>query len=145
MRSVSGFLVSVALFSVAAVAQDYPSKPIRLLIGFPTGGNVDVVGRIVAQKMSEGFGQQVLPENRTGAGAIIANEHVAKSPADGYTLLVVSGAFVTQAATMKKLPYDPVRDFSFISTLVRYPLVFSVRSDSRFCTLDEFSGIETTA
>jgi tripartite-type tricarboxylate transporter receptor subunit TctC len=132
--------VVMGLVAAPAVAQDYPNKPIRLLIGFPTGGNVDVVGRIVAQKMSEGFGQQVLPENRTGAGSIIANEHVAKSAADGYTLLVVSGAFVTQAATMKKLPYDPIRDFSFISTLVTYPLVFSVRSDSRFKTLDEFIG-----
>jgi len=129
----------LGLLASAVAAQEYPGKPVRLLIGFPTGGNVDVVGRIVAQKMSEGFGQQVLPENRTGAGSIIANEHVAKS-ADGYTLLVVSGAFVTQAATMKKLPYDPVRDFSFISTLVTYPLVFSVRSDSRFRTLDEFIG-----
>src|SRR5437899_12485138 len=137
MRVACG-LLSAALLCSSAAAQDYPSKPIRLLIGFPTGGNVDVVGRIVAQKVSEGFGQQVLPENRTGAGAIIANEHVAKSPADGYTLLVVSGAFVTQAATMKKLPYVPVRDFSFISTLVTYPLVFSVRSDSRFRTLYEF-------
>src|SRR6266498_216513 len=128
----------VAPLCAAALAQDYPGKPVRLLIGFPTGGNVDVVGRIVAQKMSEGFGQQVLPENRTGAGSIIANEHVAKSAADGYTLLVVSGAFVTQAATMKKLPYDPVRDFSWISTVVTYPLVLSVRSDSRFKNLDEF-------
>src|SRR5437016_14620690 len=126
------------LLAAPALAQDFPAKPIRLLIGFPPGGNVDVVGRILAQKISEGFGQQVLPENRTGAGSIIANEHVAKSAPDGYTLLVVSGAFVTQAATMKKLPYDPVRDFSFISTLVTYPLVFSVRSDSRFRTLDEF-------
>jgi tripartite-type tricarboxylate transporter receptor subunit TctC len=133
-------LLSAALLTASAGAQDYPSKPIRLLIGFPPGGNVDVVGRIVAQKMGEGFGQQVLPENRTGAGSIIANEHVAKSAADGYTLLVVSGAFVTQAATMKKLPYDPVRDFSWISTVVTYPLVFSVRSDSRFRTLDEFIG-----
>jgi len=130
----------VGALSMPAVAEDYPGKPIRLVVGFPPGGNVDVVGRIVAQKMSEGLGQQVLPENRTGAGSIIANEHVAKSAADGYTLLVVSGAFVTQAATMKKLPYDPVRDFSFISTLVTYPLVLSVRSDSRFKTLDEFIG-----
>ncbi len=140
MRSVSGFLVSVALFSVAAVAQDYPSKPVRLLIGFPTGGNVDLVGRIVAQKMSEDFGRQVLPENRTGAGGIIANEYVVKSAPDGYTLLVVAGAFVTQAAAMKKLPYDSAHDFSWISTVVTYPLVLSVRADSRFKTLDEFIG-----
>jgi len=130
----------IAPLCAVALAQDYPARPVRLLIGFPPGGNVDVVGRIVAQKMSEGFGRQVLPENRTGAGSIIANEHVAKSTADGYTLLVVSGAFVTQAATMKKLPYDSVRDFSWISTVVTYPLVLSVRSDSRFRTLDEFIG-----
>ena len=126
------------LASAVAAAQDYPSRPVRLVVGFPPGGNVDVVGRIIAQKMSEGLSQQLVPENRTGAGSIIANEFVAKSAPDGYTLLVVSGAFVTQAATMKKLPYDPLRDFSFISTIVTYPLVFSVRSDSRFRTLGEF-------
>ena len=136
MRAAALFLGLLA--SAVAAAQDYPSKPVRLVVGFPPGGNVDVVGRIVAQKMSEGFSQQVLPENRTGAGSIIANEYVAKATADGYTLLVVSGAFVTQAATMKKLPYDSLRDFSFISTVVTYPLVFSVRSDSRFRTLGEF-------
>jgi len=136
MRAAALFLGLVA--SAVAAAQDYPSRPVRLVVGFPPGGNVDVVGRIVAQKMSEGLSQQVVPENRTGAGSIIANEYVAKSAADGYTLLVVSGAFVTQAATMKKLPYDPLRDFSFISTIVTYPLVFSVRSDSRFRTLGEF-------
>ena len=119
-------------------AQEFPSRPIRLMIGFPTGGNVDIVGRIVAQKMSEGLGQQVVPENKTGAGSIIANDYVAKSAPDGYTLLVVSGAFVTQAATSRKLPYDPLRDFSWVSTIVSYPLVFSVRADSRFRTLGEF-------
>jgi len=133
-------LLLAALACAVVCAQENPSKPIRLVVGFPPGGNVDVVGRIVAQKMSEGLSQQVLPENRTGAGSIIANEFVAKSPADGYTLLVVSGAFVTQAATMKKLPYDPLRDFSWVSTIVGYPLVFSVRSDSRFRSLDEFIG-----
>src|SRR5260221_8193845 len=134
------FALVAALAAPPAIAQDYPSKPIRLVVGFPPGGNVDVVGRIVAQKMSEGLSQQVLPENRTGAGAIIANEFVAKSVPDGYTLLVVSGALVTQAATMKKLPYDSLRDFSWVSTIVSYPLVFSVRSDSRFRSLDEFVG-----
>jgi tripartite-type tricarboxylate transporter receptor subunit TctC len=128
----------LALACSLAAAQDYPARPLRLMIGFPTGGNVDIVGRIVAQKMSEGLGQQVVPENKTGAGSIIANDYVAKSPADGYTLLVVSGAFVTQAATTRKLPYDPLRDFTFVSTVVSYPLVFSVRSDSRFRSLGEF-------
>jgi tripartite-type tricarboxylate transporter receptor subunit TctC len=131
-------LVLGLLASVFAAAQEYPSRPIRLIVGFPPGGNVDVVGRIVAQKLGEGLSQQVVPENRTGAGSMIANEYVAKSAPDGYTLLVVSGAFVTQAATTRKLPYDPLRDFTFISTVVTYPLVFSVRADSRFKSLDEF-------
>src|SRR3954465_4567385 len=116
----------------------YPVKPVKLLIGFPPGGNVDVVGRIVAAKMSEGLGQQVVPENRTGAGGLIANEAVAKAAPDGYTLLLVSGAHVTQAAVRASLPYDPVRAFAWVSTVVKYPLVIEVRSDSRFKTLDEF-------
>src|SRR5258707_13570509 len=95
-------LLSAALLCASAAGQDYPSKPVRLLIGFPTGGNVDVVGRIVAQKMSEGFGQQVLPENRTGAGSLIANAHVAKAAADRYTCLGVRQSVVTQGATMKQ-------------------------------------------
>src|SRR4051812_42697795 len=121
----------------SAPAQEYPAKPLKLLIGFPPGGNVDVVGRIVAAKMSEGLGQQVVPENRTGAGGIIANDAVAKAAPDGYVLLLVSGAHVTQAAVRASLPYDPVRAFAWISTAVKYPLVIEVRADSRFKTLDE--------
>jgi tripartite-type tricarboxylate transporter receptor subunit TctC len=132
------FAAVLALLSLEASAQEYPAKPLKLLIGFPPGGNVDVVGRIVAAKMSEGLGQQVVPENRTGAGGIIANEAVAKAPPDGYTLLLVSGAHVTQAAVRASLPYDPVRAFAWVSTVVKYPLVIEVRSDSRFKTLDEF-------
>jgi len=127
-----------ALAGPLARAQEYPAKPIKLLIGFPPGGNVDVVGRIVAAKMSEGLGQQVVPENRTGAGGIIANDAVAKAAPDGYTLLLVSGAHVTQAAVRASLPYDPVRAFAWISTVVKYPLVIEVRADSRFKTLDDF-------
>jgi tripartite-type tricarboxylate transporter receptor subunit TctC len=127
-----------ALSSVPARAQEYPAKPMKLLIGFPPGGNVDVVGRIVAAKMSEGLGQQVVPENRTGAGGIIANDAVAKAAPDGYTLLLVSGAHVTQAAVRASLPYDPVHAFAWVSTVVKYPLVIEVRADSRFKTLDQF-------
>jgi tripartite-type tricarboxylate transporter receptor subunit TctC len=133
-------LAIAAVLSCAgpALAQDYPAKPLKLLIGFPPGGNVDVVGRIVAAKMSEGLGQQVVPENRTGAGGIIANDFVAKAAPDGYSLLLVSGAHVTQAAVRASLPYDPVRDFAWVSIVVKYPLVIEVRSDSRFKTLDQF-------
>ncbi len=132
------FAALVASAPLGARAQEYPAKPIKLLIGFPPGGNVDVVGRIVAAKMSEGLGQQVVPENRTGAGGIIANDAVAKATPDGYTLLLVSGAHVTQAAVRASLPYDPVRAFAWVSTVVKYPLVIEVRSDSDFKTLDQF-------
>lgn len=134
----AALLAVAAGLAPLAAAQDYPNRPVKLVIGFPPGGNVDVIGRIVAQKMTEGLGRPVLAENRTGAGSIIANEYVAKSVPDGYTLLVVSGAHVTQAAVMTKLPYDPVRDFAWVSTLVTYPIVISVRADSRFRTLDEY-------
>ncbi|HKA40190.1 MAG TPA: tripartite tricarboxylate transporter substrate binding protein [Burkholderiales bacterium] len=136
----AALLAAGAGFASLAAAQDYPGagRTVRLVIPFPPGGNVDLGGRIVAQKMSEGFGRQVLAENRTGAGGIIANEHVAKSAPDGYTLVVISGAHVTQAAVMTKLPYDPVRDFAWVSTVVSYPLVLAVRSESRFKSLDEY-------
>lgn len=125
-------LASLSLAPLLSTAQDYPSKPVRMVLGFPPGGNVDVVARIVAQKMSEGLAQQVVVENRAGAGSAIANEFVSKAAPDGYTLLLVSGAHVTLAATVKKLPYDPVRDFTFISPVVTYPLVIVVKPDSRF-------------
>ena len=137
-RLFPAILAAAALACATAHAQEYPAKPLKLLIGFPPGGNVDVVGRIVAAKMSEGLGQQVVPENRTGAGGIIANDAVAKAAPDGYSLLLVSGAHVTQAAVRASLPYDPVRSFAWVSTVVKYPLVIEVRSDSRFKTLDEF-------
>jgi tripartite-type tricarboxylate transporter receptor subunit TctC len=138
MRNLFGFLLVASLFAAAgAAAQEYPNRPIRLLVGFPPGGNVDIVGRIVAQKLAEGLGRAVVVENRPGAGSIIANELAARATADGYTLLMVSGAHVTQAATQKKLPYDPLRDFGWISTLVSYPIVIVVRAESRFKTLDE--------
>jgi tripartite-type tricarboxylate transporter receptor subunit TctC len=134
----AAFALAAWFAAPLACAQEYPAKPLKLLIGFPPGGNVDVVGRIVAAKMSEGLGQQVVPENRTGAGGIIANDAVAKAAPDGYTLLLVSGAHVTQAAVRASLPYDPVRAFAWVSTVVKYPLVIEVRGDSRFKTLDEF-------
>src|SRR5687767_8000038 len=141
MRSWLAALLAAGIgFAPSAAAQEYPGagRSVRLVIPFPPGGNVDLGGRIVAQKMSEGFGRQVLAENRTGAGGIIANEHVARAAPDGYTLIVISGAHVTQAAVMKKLPYDPVREFAWVSTVVSYPLVLAVRSESRFRSLDEY-------
>src|SRR5262245_9154461 len=137
MRDLIGVLLVALILAADVAAQAFPARPVRLLVGFPPGGNVDVVGRIVGQKMAEGLGRSVIVENRPGAGGIIANELAVKATPDGYTLLMVSGAHVTQAATQKKLPYDALRDFGWISTLVSYPIVILVRADSRFKTLDE--------
>jgi tripartite-type tricarboxylate transporter receptor subunit TctC len=137
MREWFGVLLVALVFAADVAAQAFPARPVRLLVGFPPGGNVDVVGRIVGQKMAEGLGRPVVVENRPGAGGIIANELAVKATPDGHTLLMVSGAHVTQAATQKKLPYDALRDFGWISTLVSYPIVILVKADSRFKTLDE--------
>jgi tripartite-type tricarboxylate transporter receptor subunit TctC len=110
------FLVAAAWITGAAAQSGYPSKPLRLVCPFPPGGVVDTVSRIVAQKLSESLGQSVIVDNRAGAGGNIAAELVAKSPADGYTLL--TGTIATHAINVSlysKMPYDAERDFVPIS------------------------------
>jgi tripartite-type tricarboxylate transporter receptor subunit TctC len=116
-------------------AQAYPNKPIKMIVGFPPGGNVDLVGRMVAQKLSQNLGQPVVVEPKTGAAGLIANQFIASAPPDGYTLLLAPSAFVTQAATKSKLPYSPTNDFTWISRVLSYPFVVVVRPDSPFKTL----------
>ncbi len=110
-----------------SVSADYPVKSIRLLAGFPPGGNVDIQARLVAQKMAEFLGQPVVVDNRSGAGGIIAADLVAKAAPDGYTLLVASGGHLINPALYKKLPYDTERDFAPIS-IVAYAPHFMVAS-----------------
>ncbi len=134
------FALSLGVAPMQSAAQDFPAKPIRLIVGFPPGGNADLGARIVAQKMADGLGRAVIVENRTGAGGTVASAYVAKANPDGYTLLLMIGGFVTQAATMKNLPYDSTKDFSPISLLVTYPIVIAVASDSEFKTLNDLIG-----
>src|SRR5690348_992856 len=94
----------------SALAQDYPTKPIRLVVPFPPGGGTDFMARVIMQKVGEGLGGTVVVENRGGAGSSIGTDIVAKSPADGYTLLIVSGAHAINPSIYPKLPYDSVRD-----------------------------------
>ncbi len=103
--------------SASAIAQNYPVKPVRVVIPWPTGGANDVVGRIVFQKLSEQLGQQFVIENRGGASGTIGADFVAKAPADGYTLMVHSAAHVTNPHLFKKLPYDTLRDFTGVTAL----------------------------
>jgi tripartite-type tricarboxylate transporter receptor subunit TctC len=116
----TALLVAGALASpLVASAQKYPEKPVRVVIVFPPGGSNDVVGRIVFQKVSELAGQQFVIDNRGGAAGQIGSEIVAKSPADGYTVMVQSTTHVANAHLYKKLNYDPLKDFIGITTLAR--------------------------
>ena len=100
-----------------ALAQAYPNKPVRFLVGFPPGGVADVLARIIGPKLSEHLGQPVVIENRAGAGSNIAAEAVAKSPADGYTLFVYSTVNAVNVSLFSKLSYDPVKDFAPVSLI----------------------------
>src|SRR2546423_5881780 len=101
----------IAAGSASVQAQAYPTRPVRLVVGFTPGGGVDINARLLASKLSELLGQQVIVDNRPGAGTNIANELVAKSAPDGYTLLVNSPAVAINMALYKNLPYDTLRDF----------------------------------
>lgn len=116
-------VVLVALLvPAAAFAQAYPNRAIRLLVPFPPGGPADILGRIIGQKMSESFGQQVIIDNRPGGNTIIAAEAAAKSAPDGYTVLMAIDSTLTMnPALYTKLPYDPIRDFDPVSLIAIVP------------------------
>lgn len=102
----------------AAMAQGYPSKPLRWVVPFPPGGSADIMGRMIGQDLAKTLGQQVVIENRAGASAIVGSEYVAKSPADGYTLLQANVSQMTiHPSLYPKLPYDPLRDFAPVTVL----------------------------
>jgi len=113
--------VSLCTASITVFAQQYPSKPIRLVIPFPPAGATDVLGRALGQKLSESLGQAVVIENRPGAGSTIGAEQVANAPADGYTLLLASGSICISANLYKKLPFEPAKSFAPISLVGHVP------------------------
>ena len=113
----------------SAQTSDWPKQPIRIIVGFAAGGGNDVFARLVAQRLSERLGQSVVVENRTGAGSIIAFEHVARAAPDGYTLLVAPfGATIVNPAVYAKLPYDPAA-LQPLSIVASFPFVLAVRAD----------------
>ena len=119
-RALAALAVSVPML---ACAQDYPSKVVRIIVPYPPGGTVDVVARLTAARLSENLGQQFIVDNRPGANGTIGSAAVAKSPPDGYTLLVQASTFVATALLMDKLPYDISKDFTPITNLGAVPLV----------------------
>jgi len=106
-----------------AAAQVYPTKPVRIVVGFPTGGVTDLVARVLGQKLGENLGHQFIVDNRPGAGSVIASEITARATPDGYTLSVVSTSFAINAGAHKKLPYDPIKDFSAVILATAAPQV----------------------
>jgi len=126
MRRLSAALIGLALAG-GALAQAYPSKPIRLVVGFPPGGGMDLSARVYAAKLHEPLGTPIVVENRPGATGIVAGEAVAKAAPDGYTLLVgASGQMTINPLILAKHPYDTVRDFAAITTLAQFPMVIAV-------------------
>jgi tripartite-type tricarboxylate transporter receptor subunit TctC len=113
-----GVVVLAVVPMSAALAQTYPAKPVRMIVPFPAGGATDIVGRVVAQKLAEAWGHQVIVDNRGGAGGTIGSDVAAKSPPDGYTLLVgTSSTHAVAPSLYSKLSYDPVRDFAPVTLL----------------------------
>jgi tripartite-type tricarboxylate transporter receptor subunit TctC len=138
-RWISLLLVAIA---GAAWAQPYPSRPVRILVGYAPGGSVDMVARLMAQKLTASFGQPVLVENRPGAASNIAGDITAKSPPDGYTLLVSGGgALSTNAAIYAKMPYDPLKDLAPIALLVHQGNVLIVNPSLPPRSVKEFIAL----
>ncbi len=139
--------LSAALFSLllpqpAALAQNYPVRPIRIVVPFPAGGNADILARVLAQKLSESLGQGVVVDNRVGAAGIIGTELVAKSAPDGYTLIMgTTGSHTTNPVVYAKLPYDPVRDFAPVSNFADSPFLLVVHPSMPVQTLQELIAL----
>src|SRR6184192_661873 len=128
VAALRGVLTATWLLSgvVASSAQNYPSKPVRVVVGFPAGGPTDAIARIVAQKLTDNLGQQFYVENVGGAGGNIAAGQVARVTPDGYTIMAVSTGFVVNPSLYARVPYDPVKDFAPVTLVAVSPNVVVV-------------------
>jgi len=135
-------LLAAALLAAAgAAAQQYPVRPVRMIVPFPPGGNTDIIARVYAPKMGEYLGQQIVIENRGGAGGSIGTEIASRAAPDGYTLIMVSAGHTINPAMAKKLPYDSVKDFAPISVIADVPTAFVVHPSLPVKNLKEFLAI----
>ena len=134
-------LAAIALTGRAAHAQAWPSRPVRLIVPYPAGGGADTIARIVGGRLSEMWGQQVVIENRGGAGGNIASEAAARSAPDGYTLYLAGEFQSTNLHLYPRLNYDPIADFAPVSLIVQYPTAIVVPNSSPAKTLAEFIAL----
>lgn len=131
--------LALLFFAGPLAAQDaYPSRPVRIVVGFPPGGVTDVIARILAPELQKEFGQPFVVENKPGAAGVIGADLVAKSPADGHTLLFIPSTHLVHPALRKDIPYDSVGDFTAITLLVTAPNLFIVRADAPWKDLKDF-------
>jgi tripartite-type tricarboxylate transporter receptor subunit TctC len=138
MRAGLWAAVLVVAFGGAALAQEYPTKPIRLVVGFAAGGGNDIFARIIQPKLAELLGQPILVDNKPGAGGTIAADFVAKSAPDGYTLCIgATGTMTVAPAVFRKLPYDTLRDFVPVSMIADFPLLLAVNPAAPIKTVQE--------
>jgi tripartite-type tricarboxylate transporter receptor subunit TctC len=137
LGSVAALVLAVLPLADEASAQSYPSRQVRLIVPFGAGGPTDVIARVVAQRLSEAWGQQVITENIPGAGGNTGVAMVAKAPADGYTILVVSTGFMVNPSMYSKIPYDPVKDFSPVTLVAASPNIISAHPTLPAKTLGE--------
>ncbi len=125
-------LLALTTAAWAQSAADWPAKPIRLLLGYPPGGGSDIVARLIAKPLGDRLGHNVVVDNKPGAGGSIASEMMVRAAPDGYTLLFIPSGHASSAAMKKQLPFHPVNDFNWVSTVTTYPLALSVAPDSPF-------------
>lgn len=142
MKSI--FIIACALLAAVAVpasAQNFPAKPVRLVVPFPPGGPADSLGRLLAEKLKQSWGESVIVENRGGAGGNIGAEAVAKSAPDGYTLLLNASNHVINSALLDKMPFDPIKDFTPITEVASYMLVLVVHPSVQANSLRELVAL----
>ena len=145
--TVKPFLMALTLSVLAtpwALAQTYPTKPVKIVVPFGAGGVADLTARTVAQKLAEVLGQPVVVDNKPGAGGIGAGEAVAKSEPDGHTLLLISNGTAVTAGLFKAVPFDTLKDFAPVSTLGTFDIAIIATADSRFKTLGELVAFART-
>ena len=131
-------VTALLLMAAPAAAQNFPVKPIRMVIPFAAGGNTDIIGRSFSPKMAEILGQQIIVDNRGGAGGVIGTEAVMRAPPDGYTVLMASAGHTINPAMFKKLPYDSVRDFTPMGIVADVPTAFIIHPSLPPKNLKEF-------
>ena len=145
LKTLAALLIGASLFTQAASAQTYPSRPVRLVVPFTPGGSTDIVARIIAQRLTEAWGQQVLVENRPGAGGSVGVDFVAKSPPDGHTLIFGHvGTFGFGPSLYDKLPYDAVKDFAPIILFTAVPNMLVVHPSLPVRTVKELVALART-